>query len=159
MRRAQVYIESLIVEVSADKASEFGVQWLGLSGNDNSSYRVGGGTSFAGGTGNNLLSLAAGDGKVLPGAGMTIGIFKQLANGKLGLGAVAHALEGEGGTNILSTPNVFTLDNELATIRVGQNVPILTGQFTTTSGTSTNPFQTIDRKAVSYTHLTLPTKA
>jgi general secretion pathway protein D len=151
VRRAQVYIESLIVEVSADKASEFGVQWLGLSGNDSSTYRVGGGTSFAGGTGNNLLSLAAGDGKVLPGAGMTIGIFKQLANGKLGLGAVAHALEGEGGTNILSTPNVFTLDNELATIRVGQNVPILTGQFTTTSGTSTNPFQTIDRKDVGLT--------
>ncbi|WP_377702873.1 type II secretion system secretin GspD [Pseudoduganella sp. UC29_71] len=151
VRRAQVYIESLIVEVSADKASEFGVQWLGLSGNDNSTYRIGGGTSFAGGTGNNLLSLAAGDGKVLPGAGMTIGIFKQLANGKLGLGAVAHTLESDGGTNILSTPNVFTLDNELATIRVGQNVPILTGQFTTTSGTSTNPFQTIDRKDVGLT--------
>ena len=151
VRRAQVYIESLIVEVSADKASEFGVQWLGLSGNDSSTYRVGGGTSFAGGTGNNLLSLATGDGKVLPGAGMTIGIFKQLANGKLGLGAVAHTLESDGGTNILSTPNVFTLDNELATIRVGQNVPILTGQFTTTSGTSTNPFQTIDRKDVGLT--------
>ena len=151
VRRAQVYIESLIVEVSADKASEFGVQWLGLSGNDSSTYRVGGGTSFAGGTGNNLLGLATGDGKVLPGAGMTIGIFKQLANGKLGLGAVAHTLESDGGTNILSTPNVFTLDNELATIRVGQNVPILTGQFTTTSGTSTNPFQTIDRKDVGLT--------
>ena len=151
VRRAQVYIEALIVEVTSAKASEFGVQWLGLSGNDSSTYRVGGGTSFAGGTGNNLLSLATGDGKVLPGAGMTIGIFKQLANGKLGLGAVAHTLESDGGTNILSTPNVFTLDNELATIRVGQNVPILTGQFTTTSGTSTNPFQTIDRKDVGLT--------
>jgi general secretion pathway protein D len=151
VRRAQVYIESLIVEVSADKASEFGVQWLGLSGNDNSTYRVGGGTSFANGTADNLLTLAAGGGKALPGAGMTIGIFKQLANGKLGLGAVAHTLESDGDTNILSTPNVFTLDNELATIRVGQNVPILTGQFTTTSGTSTNPFQTIDRKDVGLT--------
>jgi general secretion pathway protein D len=148
VRRAQVYIEALVVEVSADKAAEFGVQWAGLSGNDGTSYRVGGGTSFQNGTGNNLLGLATGDGKVVPGAGLTIGVFKQLANGKLGLGAVAHSLENVGGTNILSTPNMITLDNEVATIRVGQNVPILTGSFTTTSGSSTNPFQTIDRKDV-----------
>ncbi|HEY1151432.1 MAG TPA: type II secretion system secretin GspD [Pseudoduganella sp.] len=148
VRRAQVYIEALVVEVSADKAAEFGVQWAGVSGNDGTTYRVGGGTSFQTGTGNNLLNLATGDGKVVPGAGLTIGVFKQLANGKLGLGAVAHSLENVGGTNILSTPNMITLDNEVATIRVGQNVPILTGSFTTTSGSSTNPFQTIDRKDV-----------
>jgi general secretion pathway protein D len=145
VRRAQVYIEALVVEVSADKAAEFGVQWAGLtSGND---YRVGGGTSFQNGSGNNLVNLATGA-KTLPGAGLTIGVFKQLANGDLGLGAVAHSLETVGGTNILSTPNMITLDNEVATIRVGQNVPILTGSFTTTSGSSTNPFQTIDRKDV-----------
>jgi general secretion pathway protein D len=55
-RRAQVYVEALIVEISADKANEFGVQWLGLSGDSNSNYRVGGGTAFTT-TGNNILSL------------------------------------------------------------------------------------------------------
>ncbi|WP_395403541.1 type II secretion system secretin GspD [Pseudoduganella sp. UC29_106] len=145
VRRAQVYIEALVVEVSADKAAEFGVQWAGLSAGNH--YRVGGGTSFQNGTGNNLVNLATGA-NTPPGPGLTIGVFKQLANGDLGLGAVAHSLETVGGTNILSTPNMITLDNEVATIRVGQNVPILTGSFTTTSGSSTNPFQTIDRKDV-----------
>jgi len=148
VRRAQVYIEALVVEVSADKASEFGVQWLGLSGTDASKYRVGGGTSFQTNTGNNLAALALGKGEVLPTAGLTIGIFKQLANGELGLGAVAHSLETAGGTNILSTPNMITLDNEVATIRVGQNVPILTGSYTPTSGSTSNPFQTVDRRDV-----------
>jgi general secretion pathway protein D len=152
VRRAQVYLESLIVEVASDKASEFGVQWVGATGNDNSTYRVGGIQSLSSGD-NNLATIY---GKAKAGTpsvsnGLTIGVFKQLASGALGLGAVAHALETDGGTNILSTPNVVTLDNELATIRVGQNVPILTGQFTTTSGTNANPFQTIDRKDVGLT--------
>jgi general secretion pathway protein D len=152
VRRAQVYIESLVVEVASDKVSEFGVQWVGATGNDNSTYRVGGLQSLSNGS-NNLANiykgLAAGTPSV--GNGLTIGVFKQLASGALGLGAVAHALETDGGTNILSTPNMVTLDNEVAQIRVGQNVPILTGQFTTTSGTNSNPFQTIDRKDVGLT--------
>ncbi|HEX8605584.1 MAG TPA: type II secretion system secretin GspD [Pseudoduganella sp.] len=148
VRRAQVYIEALIVEVSLDKASEFGVQWVGATGGSNSTYRVGGLQSLSSG-GNNLVSLY--NGTSTPSNGLTIGIFKQLADGSLGLGAVAHTLETTGNGNILSTPNMITLDNEVATIRVGQNVPILTGQFTTTSGTNTNPFQTIDRKDVGLT--------
>ncbi|QBE63516.1 type II secretion system secretin GspD [Pseudoduganella lutea] len=148
VRRAQVYIEALIVEVSLDKASEFGVQWVGASGNSDSTYRIGGLQSFSSG-GNNLVNVY--NGASAPSNGLTIGIFKQLADGKFGLGAVAHTLETTGNGNILSTPNMITLDNEVATIRVGQNVPILTGQFTTTSGTNTNPFQTIDRKDVGLT--------
>ena len=82
---------------------------------------------------------------------MTIGLFKQI-NGQLGLGALAHALETDGNANILSTPNMLTLDNELSTIKVGQNVPIISGQFTTpASGTASNPFQTIDRRDVGIT--------
>ncbi|UMR32157.1 type II secretion system secretin GspD [Massilia sp. MB5] len=153
MRRAQVYIEALIVELSAEKASEFGVQWVGLSGNEKSTYRVGGLQSMTTGN-NNLVNMYAGaraDKLAPPGNGLTIGVFKQLADGKLGLGAVAHTLENDGNANILSTPNMLTLDNELAMIRVGQNVPILTGQFTTTSGTNNNPFQTIDRKDIGVT--------
>jgi general secretion pathway protein D len=148
VRRAQVYIEALIVEVSLDKASEFGVQWVGATGSSSSTYRVGGLQSLSSG-GNNLVNLY--NGTSTPTNGLTVGIFKQLADGSLGLGAVAHTLETTGNGNILSTPNMITLDNEVATIRVGQNVPILTGQFTTTSGTNTNPFQTIDRKDVGLT--------
>jgi|SRR5450830_54431 len=147
VRRAQVYIEALIVEISADKAAEFGVQWVGASGDSNSTYRVGGLQSFSNG-GNNLVNIYNG---TAPSNGLSIGIFKQLAGGKLGLGALAHVLETNANGNVLSTPNMITLDNEVATIRVGQNVPILTGQFTTTSGTNTNPFQTIDRKDVGLT--------
>lgn len=152
-RRAQVYVEALIVEMSVDKANEFGIQWMGLSGDKNSAYRVGGTTSFSK-DGNNLLSLAGGNyaksGSVLPGKGLSIGIFRQL-NGQLGLGALAHALESEGGSNVLSIPTVITLDNEEASIGVGKNVPIITGQFTNGTSTGTagaNPFQTIDRKEV-----------
>jgi general secretion pathway protein D len=151
VRRAQVYIESLIVEVTSDKASEFGVQWLAASGNDNSTYRIGGLQSFTtGGTNNTLTAVATGKGSVLPSNGLSIGVFKQIG-GALGLGALAHSLESDGNANILSTPNMITLDNELATIQVGQNVPIITGQFTTSSGTNSNPFQTIDRKEVGLT--------
>jgi len=151
VRRAQVYIESLIVEVTSDKASEFGVQWVGATGDANSKYRIGGLQSFtAAGANGTLTSVIAGNGAVLPDNGLSIGVFKQIG-GALGLGALAHSLESDGNANILSTPNMITLDNELATIRVGQNVPILTGQFTTTSGTNTNPFQTIDRKDVGLT--------
>ena len=153
VRRAQVYIESLIVEVNSAKAAEFGVQWLGLSGNENSSYRAGGLQNYSDNRG--IAGIAAGalaNPPVLPTAkGLTIGLFKQI-NGQLGLGALAHALETDGNANILSTPNMLTLDNELSTIKVGQNVPIISGQFTTpASGTASNPFQTIDRRDVGIT--------
>ena len=156
VRRAQVYVESLIVEVSATKAAEFGIQWLGLSGNSDSAYRVGAGTSFATGSPNNLLTLgaglAAGRGGALPlpGAGLSVGIFRQIS-GKIGLGALAHALETEANANILSMPNLITLDNEEAKIIVGQNVPFITGQYTTAASggaAGVNPFQTIERKDV-----------
>jgi len=161
VRRAQVYIESLIVEVTSDKASEFGVQWVGATGNNNSTYRVGGlQTSDVNGSNNSITTLATSllasksssttTAPTLPGNGLSIGVFKQVAGG-LGLGALIHTLESTGNANILSTPNMITLDNELATIKVGQNVPILTGQYTTTTGTNSNPFQTIDRKDVGLT--------
>ena len=147
VRRAQVYIESLIVEVNADNAAAFGVQWAGLSGTDNSKYRVGAVQNFAGAGTSNLLSLVSAA-TPAPAAGLTLGLFK-MVNGELGLGAVASALETGGNANILSTPNMLTLDNELSTIKVGQNVPIISGQFTTpTGGQNANPFQTIDRKDV-----------
>ena len=155
VRRAQVYIEALVVEVNAAKASELGVQWLGLSGNDASKYRVGALQSFNTNGSNNIVNLAVAAQQGLSSTatsiptlgGLSVGVFRQI-NGALGLGAIAHVLETDGDTNILSTPNIITLDNELATIKVGQNIPILTGSFTTTASGSSNPFQTIDRKDI-----------
>ena len=150
VRRAQVYIESLIVEVSAKKAAEFGIQWLGLTGNSTSNYRVG--AASVSSTDNIAALAAAAKGGTVPsvGAGLTLGVFRQI-NGALGLGALARALESDDGTNILSMPNLITLDNEEARIIVGQNVPFITGQYTTQAsggGTGVNPFQTVERKDV-----------
>lgn len=150
-RRAQVYIESLIVEVTAGKDSELGVQWVGATGDKNSNYRIGASTTFDSGS-NNLFNLAAGNsttlGSVLPGNGMNIGIFRQIG-GQLGLGALAHVLETDGSSNVLSIPNLVTLDNEEAKIVIGQNVPFITGQYSSAASTSgANPFQTIERKEV-----------
>jgi general secretion pathway protein D len=153
-RRAQVYVESLIVEVSAEKAAELGVQWLGLSGDSASDYRVGGGTAFSTG-GNNIINQvvaanATNGTPIPPGNGLTLGIFRQI-NGALGLGALARALETDAGANILSIPNLITLDNEEARIIVGQNVPFITGQYTTQASggaAGVNPFQTVERRDV-----------
>jgi general secretion pathway protein D len=151
-RRAQVYIESLIVEVSATKAAELGVQWAGLSGDGNSSVRVGLLTGFSTG-GNNLINQsiakAAGTVPLPPGNGLTLGLLNQA-----GLGALAHALESDSSANILSMPNLITLDNEEAKIIVGQNVPFVTGQYTTPASAGAvgvNPFQTVERQDIGLT--------
>jgi general secretion pathway protein D len=153
-RRAQVYVESLIVEVSANTAAEFGVQWAGLSGNSTGGMRVGVLTGFSAG-GNNLATQATsilGKDQIAlpPGNGINVAAFKQL-NGQLTLGALARALENNTKANILSMPNLITLDNEEARIIVGQNVPFITGQFTTPAsggGAGVNPFQTIERRDI-----------
>ena len=153
-RRAQVYVESLIVEVSADKAAELGIQWAALSGNSNSSYRVGMLTGFSS-EGNNLITQAASvlgpnNTALPPGNGLTASLFRQ-RDGRIGLGLLARALERDAKANILSMPNLITLDNEEARIIVGQNVPFITGQFTTPASGGTagvNPFQTIERRDI-----------
>lgn len=155
VRRAQVYIEALVVEVNSNKASEFGVQWVGATGDSDSKYRFGGVQNYTGGgSGSSIvnLALAASQGSSATTAptvpsGLTFGLFRQVG-GELGLGAVARALENDGNANILSTPNMITLDNELAVIKVGQNVPIITGSYTTSGNNSGNPFQTVDRQDV-----------
>lgn len=154
-RRAQVYIEALIAEVTSANADALGVQWAGLSGSSSSNYRVGTITGFSTG-GDNLISQlitrATPNGvPAAPSNGLNLGIFRQI-NGVLGLGAIAHALESMSNTNILSMPNLITLDNEEAKILVGQNVPFVTGSFATPAQGATagaiNPFQTIERKDI-----------
>jgi general secretion pathway protein D len=151
-RRAQVFVESLIAEVSADKAAEFGVQWLGGTGTGGSTVGVLG-TNFAVG-GTNLLTFAAGaaSGNYTASTGLNIAVGAQ-RNGALALGALARFLQSNGDANVLSTPNLLTLDNEEAKIVIGQNVPFVTGQYTANNSSSgaVNPFQTIERKDVGLT--------
>jgi general secretion pathway protein D len=155
VRRAQVFIESLIVEVTGDQAAEFGIQWQTGYGSAQSGADTGviAGTNF-GSTGTNILGVAQNPATV--GTGLNIGI----ARGTItlpGVGTItnlqflARALERTTKANILSTPTLLTLDNEEARIIVGQNVPFITGQFTTPSSATVNPFQTIERRDVGLT--------
>ena len=155
-RRAQVYVESLIAEVSADKAAEFGVQWMSGTGTGNNTVGLLGTNFSVGGT--NLLSLATGaaagtfTGSSSPATGLNIAVGER-RNGALVLGALARFIQSNGNGNVLSTPNLLTLDNEEAKIVIGQNVPFVTGQYTNnnTTGGTVNPFQTIERKDVGLT--------
>jgi len=155
IRRAQVYVEALIAEVTTDKASQFGFQWgagakagsgtvAGMANFPNS------GASIAG-VATNPASLGAAGGLSLAYLGNKI----TLADGTQvrSLGALARALEEKSIGNILSTPNLLTLDNAEAKIVVGQNVPFVTGSFSQATSTTgaVNPFQTIERKDVGLT--------
>jgi general secretion pathway protein D len=150
VRRPQIFVEALIVEVTADKASEFGVQWQNLTGVNGTN--IIGGTNF--GTTNNIIGVSKDITSV--GQGLNIGIVNGTTSiggvSILNLGMLAHALESDTNANILSAPNLMTLDNEEAKIVVGQNVPFVTGSYAQTgSATTATPFQTIERKDVGLT--------
>ncbi|WP_312496824.1 type II secretion system secretin GspD [Pseudomonas cremoris] len=148
-RRAQVVIESLIVEVSEDDATEFGVQWQA----GNLGGKGGFGGVNLGGSGLNGTPTSKTSIDVLP-KGLNIGLVNGTVDipgiGKvLDLQVLARALKSKGGTNVLSTPNLLTLDNEAASIFVGQTIPFVTGSYVTGGGgTSNNPFQTVQREEV-----------
>ncbi|RYX91704.1 MAG: type II secretion system protein GspD [Comamonadaceae bacterium] len=152
-RRAQVFVESLIAEVNADKAAEFGIQWQGIAGSRGDRNIGILGTNFSIG-GQNIFTLAtqAASGAVAPSTGANFGLVRN-TNGIYVLGFLARFLESKGDGNILSTPNLLTLDNEEAKIVIGQNVPFVTGQYTNnnSSSGSVNPFQTVERKDVGIT--------
>ena len=160
VRRPQIFIEALIVEVTAAKSAEFGVQWQDLTGVNNSGTNVIGGTNF-GGSGTNIISAAANIGSV--GQGLNIGIVRGSVTipgiGQiLNLGVLARAFETDNNSNVLSTPNLLTLDNEEATIVVAQQIPFITGQYAQTGTTaSVTPFQTIERRDVGLTLKIKPT--
>ena len=155
-RRAQVYIEALIAEVSADRFAEFGIQWQsaksGINGNGATAF---GGTNFGSG-GRNILGLSANPASAAPGLNLAVGNGTITLPGSttpiLNLTTLARFLETQTDTNILSTPNLVMLDNEEAKIVVGQNLPFITGSFSNTGGSSVaNPFQTITRQDVGLT--------
>lgn len=154
VRRAQVYVEALIVEVTANKAAEFGIQWQSLKGLGSNSTQGFGGTNF-GSTGQNIIGISQNPATVGP--GLNVGIVNgQVSIPGIGtivnLGVLARALETDANANILSTPTLLTLDNEEAKIIIGQNVPFITGQYAV-SGTATTPtpFQTVERHDVGLT--------
>ena len=150
-RRAQVLVESLIVEVNADRAAEFGVQWQGPLGQSGDGVIGLLGTNF-GAAGKNIINQALGAGTVAPGTGFNFGAAQRV-NGVYVLGFLANFLESSGSGNVLSTPNLLTLDNEEAKIVIGENVPFVTGSYTSnnTSGNTVNPFTTVERKDVGLT--------
>jgi general secretion pathway protein D len=165
IRRMQVLVESLVVEVSADKAAELGVNWAVA---DSDFENVVGVTRFdapnTGGTG--IIGLAGaiegGDsGSTDPvalaaafGKGLTLGVGR-ISDSGTSFVALINALSSDADTNIVGTPVLVTMDNEEAEIKVGQEVPFVTGQYTNTGATggatSVNPFQTIEREQVGLT--------
>ncbi len=159
IRRAQVLVEAVIAEISAEKTAELGVQWAV----DASQNGLVGFTNFDAGTSSlaNIIGLAAqadsGDLTALSASRVPQGIQLGVGDftGKNRFGALISALAKDADTNVLSTPTVVTMDNEEAEIIVGQNVPFVTGSYTTAtssgSGDNTqvgNPFQTIQRDDV-----------
>ncbi len=157
-RRAQVFVEALIVEIAASKAAEFGIQWQAIpSGFGTSNATQGFGVqNFNATPGSNITQI--GRDPTTIGQGLSLGIISgtitiggvQILN----IAALIRALETENSANILSTPTLLTLDNEEAKIQVGQNIPIVTGSFSTLSGAGgavVNPFQTFERRDIGVT--------
>lgn len=159
IRRAQVLVEAIIAEVSVDTSRELGIQWQAFASGERGLF---GGTNFQSG-GRNILQLSAAAGQagadglpLLPGQGFNVGYVRGrsslLGVEILELGALAQALSQDVNTNVLSTPSIVTMDNQEASINVGQEVPFLTGSFAGT-GVATgqgqvNPFQTINREEI-----------
>ena len=150
IRRAQVIVEAIIVEVSADKSAELGVNWL-VDGS-NADNAVGGFIEPVGGVSIVDLARAATDPATLTSVprGTTVGVGR-LGSGGVDFAAVLRALRGDSKTNIIATPSIVTMDNQEAEIKVAQEVPFVTGQYTSTggnTGNNLNPFQTIQRQEV-----------
>ena len=150
IRRAQVLVEAIIVEVIADKKNELGVSWAVEGSGSDAPIAVTNFPDFLSGI--VQLGTATGTGSDpsgLIGEGITLGVGR-ISDSGVSFAAILRALEGQADTNIISTPSIVTTDNEEATLNVGQEVPFVTGSFTNTGGTggSVNPFQTINRQQI-----------
>ena len=153
IRRAQVLVEAMIVEVIADKISELGVTWAVTDASGNSPVGVTNFPDFGAGVAQ-IAGVLGGaevptDAGSLLGDGATFGVGR-ISDTGVSFAAILRALQGNADTNIISTPTLVTLDNEEASINVGQEVPFVTGSFSNTGsvGGAVNPFQTIQRESV-----------
>ncbi len=151
IRRLQVLLETIIVEVSAEKAADLGVTWAFGDADLENAIGV---TQFDGLTGVTGLASAVvgGSTDVALGNGLSFGLGRLSSSG-ISFVAIIEALEADTNTNIMGTPILTTLDNEEAEIRVGQEVPFVTGSFTNTgtAGGAVNPFTTVEREQVGLT--------
>jgi general secretion pathway protein D len=147
IERYQVQVDAIIVELREEKAAQLGVTWLRA---DDEFLGL---TNFSNAGGGGIIGLAGQASASTPSLssiaeGISVGIGRLSDSG--GWAALLNALRGDGDTNIVATPQIVTLDNEEAEIRVGQEVPFVTGQFTNTGANqgSVNPFTTIQRQEV-----------
>lgn len=154
IRRAQVLVEAIIVEVTADKASELGVTWAVEGSGTDAPIGVTNFPDFGPGIVQIGGSAGSGTGTVDPtgliGDGVTIGVGR-IVDGSVSFAAILRALQGDADTNIISNPSIITTDNEEASLNVGQEVPFVSGSFTNTgggAGGAVNPFQTVQRQSV-----------
>ncbi|SFF40250.1 general secretion pathway protein D [Fontimonas thermophila] len=149
IQRAQVLVEAILAEVSANKSSQLGIDWAVFNGDRIAAAGILDPNTLAA-----LGTLASsGNERAAAGAlgqGVNVVLGKDGGDNGTTFGLLLKALKGDGDSNVLSTPTLVTLDNEEAKFSVGQEVPFLTGQFTNTgtSNSSVNPFQTIERKDV-----------
>lgn len=153
IRRPQVLVEAIIAEVNLDKDAELGVNWAIFDKNQSASVPVGGFVSPVGGTSIVDLAQAAQNPTAASTAllqGTTLGIGRIAGTG-INFAAMLRAIRGDTSTNIIATPSTVTMDNQEAELKVAQEVPFITGQFTntgTTTAGAVNPFQTIQREEV-----------
>lgn len=150
IRRAQVLVEAIIAEITTNNNKELGVG-IAIDGTTRDSGALPAGISNFAGVGDLLLSVATGTAPTSLPSGLSFGLGGESGSG-VRYGALLRALQTDTNTNILSTPNIVTLDNEEAELIVGQNLPFVTGSFTGTGSTNpNNPFQTIERQDVGLT--------
>jgi general secretion pathway protein D len=163
IRRAQVLVEAVIVEVNADKTSDIGVNWGAWSqGANGTQIPLVGFISPVGGS--SILDLASTVNGIANGTttssngasslnGTTLGLGKLTGTG-INYGAMIKAVSGDANTNIIATPSAVTMDNQEAKLEVAQQVPFITGQYSSTAGTTggsggtVNPFTTVQRQEV-----------
>jgi general secretion pathway protein D len=159
VRRAQVLVDAIIAEVSMNTARELGVQWVFSGLNSGNGVSPVGLINFTN-TGTNIadvinsaVDVVNGGTIPTPAGNVLLGGGKYDKNDNFNYLAVINMLASDSNTNILSTPTLVTLDNEEAEIIIGQNVPFVTGSFTSTGAgnDATNPFQTIQRQDVGLT--------
>lgn len=178
IRRAQILVEAIIVELTVTDNDQIGLDWLftdgsqGTFGGSNNggggvasigSGLLGGGSSTGTDGSSSLSDAALGIAQSLAGlSGQTFGIAGSIGDSDDGTSgnflAVLRALEDNNKANILSTPSLMTMDNHEATITVGQNVPFVTGSFSNSGGGTAvnNPFTTIQREDVGITLTVTP---
>jgi len=151
IRRAQVLVEAIIVEVIADEKNELGVTWAIEGSSTNAPIGVTNFPSFMNGVVQvgSAISGGVADPTGLIGEGITMGVGR-ISDGSVSFAAILRALEGDADTNIISTPSIVTTDNEEATLNVGQEVPFVTGSYSNTgsAGGAVNPFQTVQRQSI-----------